>query len=78
MTEMTAFMLIKVQDGTLDRAVQELHELQGIKKIYRVLGKYDLITIIKGETATELTDYMVKVEMKDYIEKTNSLFGNEV
>ena len=79
MAELTAFMLIKLKDGTLDRAIQELHKLSEVKEIYRIVGKYDLMAIIKGDTITETTNCMGKIEEeKSYFENGNSLFGNEV
>lgn len=59
----TAFIMVKVGTGELMawlKAVKErVSKVQGVKEVYSILGRYDIIARVEAKSVDELTNIVV-------------------
>ena len=54
----SAFVLIKVEDGDVDEIRKNLEEMPEVKEHYSVLGMYEVLSLVKSETITDLQNHV--------------------
>jgi DNA-binding Lrp family transcriptional regulator len=54
----SAFVLIKVEDGDVEEIRKSLEEMPEVKEHYSVLGMYEVLSLVKSETITDLQEYV--------------------
>ena len=75
-----AFVLIRVGAGehlSFMRSVkEEIAKIKGVKKVYEVFGRYDLIVLIEAPTLEELSATITdKIRAIEGVQSTESLIG---
>jgi len=72
----TAFVAIKVGTGELQSWVKTVREgvtkIEGVKEVYSVLGRFDLIARVEAKSSEELANVVV-----DRIRATEGVTGTE-
>jgi DNA-binding Lrp family transcriptional regulator len=51
-------VLIKVEDGDVEEIRKSLEEMPEVKEHYSVLGMYEVLSLVKSETITDLQEYV--------------------
>ena len=54
----SAFVLIKVEDGDVEEIRKNLEEMPEVKEHYSVLGMYEVLSLVKSETITDLQEHV--------------------
>ena len=54
----SAFVLIKVEDGDVEEIRKNLEEMPEVKEHYSVLGMYEVLSLVKSETITDLQNHV--------------------
>mgnify|MGYP001055841282 FL=1 len=75
-----AFVLIRVGAGehlSFMRSVkEEIAKIKGVKKVYAVFGRYDLVALLEAPTLQELSATITdKIRAIDGVQSTESLIG---
>jgi len=75
-----AFVLIRVGAGEhlsfMKSVKEEIAKIKGVKKVYEVFGRYDLITLLEAPTLEELSATITdKIRAIEGVQTTESLIG---
>jgi len=75
-----AFVLIRVGAGEhlsfMKSVKEEITKIKGVKKVYAVFGRYDLIALLEGSTLEELSATITdKIRAIEGVQTTESLIG---
>jgi DNA-binding Lrp family transcriptional regulator len=54
----SAFVLIKVEDGDVEEIRKNLEEMPEVEEHYSVLGMYEVLSLVKSETITDLQNHV--------------------
>ncbi|HSV30885.1 MAG TPA: Lrp/AsnC ligand binding domain-containing protein [Atribacteraceae bacterium] len=66
-----AYILIQVETGKAVQVKKELSLLEGVKKVDRVMGPYDLIALVEGKTNQEIGENLLgRLQESDGIKRT--------
>ena len=76
----TAFVLIRVGAGEhlsfMKSVKEEIAKIKGVKKVYEVFGRYDLIALLEAPTLEELSATITdKIRAIEGVQTTESLIG---
>ena len=76
----TAFVLIRVGAGEhlsfMKSVREEIAKIKGVKKVYEVFGRYDLIALVEAPTLNELSTTITdKIRAIEGVQSTESLIG---
>jgi DNA-binding Lrp family transcriptional regulator len=67
-----AFTLITVKPGTEDKVVEAIKGIEGVKRVYRICGPYDIIAEIETSELSALRD-IVERSIRKIPENRSSL-----
>jgi len=75
-----AFVLIRVGAGEhlsfMKSVKEEIAKIKGVKKVYEVFGRYDLVTLLEAPTLEELSSTITdKIRAVEGVQSTESLIG---
>lgn len=75
-----AFVLIRVGAGEhlsfMKSVREEIAKIRGVKKVYAVFGRYDLIALLEAPTLEELSTTITdKIRAIEGVQSTESLIG---
>lgn len=75
-----AFVLIRVGAGEhlsfVKSVKEEIAKIKGVKKVYAVFGRYDLIVLLEAPTLEELSATITdKIRALEGVQTTESLIG---
>ena len=75
-----AFVLIRVGAGEhlsfMKSVKEEIAKIKGVKKVYEVFGRYDLVALLEASTLEELSAAITdKIRAIEGVESTESLIG---
>ena len=73
-----AIFLIKIKDGTLDTAVQEMSNAGKVEKLYYATGAFDIIALVNAETITQIVNYASALRETDYIDGIATIYISPV
>ncbi len=68
----TAYILINMQPGKTDKAIDEMRKIPNIQKISIVTGEYDIVIRVETRTLDKLLKVTDKVQMIKGINKTTT------
>ncbi len=69
---MNAYILLSMQPGDSDKAIQEMRKIEHIEKISVVAGEFDIVIRVKVETLEELLQVTNKIQMIRGVQKTTT------
>jgi len=75
-----AFVLIRVGAGEhlsfMKSVKEEIAKIKGVKKVYEVFGRYDLVALLEARTLEELSSTITdKIRAVEGVQSTESLIG---
>jgi len=75
-----AFVLIRVGAGEhlsfMKSVKEEIAKIKGVKKVYEVFGRYDLVALLEAPTLEELSSTITdKIRAVEGVQSTESLIG---
>jgi len=75
-----SFVLIRVGAGEhlsfMKSVKEEIAKIKGVKKVYEVFGRYDLVTLLEAPTLEELSSTITdKIRAVEGVQSTESLIG---
>ena len=68
----TAYILINMQPGKTDKAIEEMRKIQNIQKISIVTGEYDIVVRVSTKTLDRLLKVTDKIQMIKGVSKTTT------
>ena len=75
----TAIVLIQCTKGMVNRAAQELAEVDGISEVYSVAGQVDLVAIIRVKNNEDLAEVVTgKLQSTEGVDRTETLIAFQV
>lgn len=57
----SACVLIRTSHGKFEEAVKNISRVKGIKKVFPVLGRYDVVADVEESNANELGEIILKL-----------------
>jgi DNA-binding Lrp family transcriptional regulator len=67
-----AYILITMEPGDSDKAIQDMRNIEHIEKISVVAGEFDIVIRVKVETLEELLQTTNKIQMIHGVHKTTT------
>jgi len=63
----TAFVLVKCEQGTEERIIQDLNRSDSIREVQPTIGHYDLIAKITSPSTEHLNDIIEEIQRDDKV-----------
>jgi len=68
----TAYILINMQPGKTDKAIEEMRKIENIQKISIVTGEYDIVVRVNTKTLDKLLKVTDKIQLIKGVSKTTT------
>jgi len=67
-----AYILVSMQPGNSDKAIEEMRKIDHVEKISVVAGEFDIVIRVKVETLEELLHATNEIQMIHGVQKTTT------
>ena len=67
-----AYILVSMQPGNSDKAIQDMRKIEHVEKISVVAGEFDIVIRVRVETLDELLQATNEIQMIPGIQKTTT------
>jgi len=57
----SACVLIRTSHGKFEEAVERIRQVKGVKKVFPVLGRYDVVADVECESMSELGSTVLRI-----------------
>lgn len=68
----TAYILINMQPGNSNKAINEMRRIENVRKISVVTGEYDIVIRVEVKSLDKLLEVTDKIQMIKGINKTTT------
>lgn len=67
-----AYILVSMQPGNSDKAIEEMRKIEHVEKISVVAGEFDIVIRVKVETLDQLLQATNAIQMIHGVQKTTT------
>ena len=69
-----AFVMINTLPAQMERVLEKIKEINGVKEAYMLYGVYDIVAVVKTETNEELKGIILRIRTVKHVKSTLTLF----
>ena len=70
-----AFVMVNTVPNQLERILEKIKEIEGVEEAYMLYGVYDILAVIKAETAEELKGIILRIRTVNHVLNTLTLMA---
>jgi DNA-binding Lrp family transcriptional regulator len=70
-----AFVLVRTLPGYMEKILQEMRKIDGVKEAYMLYGDYDIVATIQAETTPKLEEKVFQIRKIDQVMSTLTLMA---
>jgi len=67
-----AYILIRMQPGNTEKAIEDMRKIENVEKISVVAGEYDVVVRVRAKSLENLLKITNKLQMIDGVKKTTT------